>query len=62
MYSELMLAEAGLSGFAGAIFIWSPAGWLIAGGGLAVLAGVTINEFNTAKKDMQKAYIYITQL
>ncbi|MEK4003779.1 hypothetical protein [Paenibacillus sp. FSL H3-0333] len=58
----LMLAEAGSSGFAGAIFLWSPAGWILAGGGMAVLAGVTINNFNTAKKDMQKAYTYITQI
>jgi hypothetical protein len=57
-----MLAEAASSGFAGAIFLWTPGGWIIAGGALGVLAGITINEFNTAKTDMKKAYTYINQL
>ncbi|MEK3900239.1 hypothetical protein [Paenibacillus sp. FSL R7-0179] len=58
----VMYAEAVASGWTGAILLWTGWGWVAAGAPVAVLAGITINSFNTAKNDMQKAYTYMVKL
>lgn len=60
-YAQL-LVEAAAIGWLGAIFVWTPAGWIAGAAPLAVTAGVTIANFNSAKSDLNKAYNYIVKL
>ncbi|MCR8845045.1 hypothetical protein NQ117_15285 [Paenibacillus sp. SC116] len=56
------LAEAAAIGWTGVIWAWSPAGWVAAGGPLAVSAGIVISDFKGAVDDLEKAYTYVNKL
>jgi len=56
------LAAAATAGWSGIIWAWSPVGWIVGASPVAASAGVTISNFNSAKSQLGKAFMYINVL